>query len=191
MGYFKCTILFNICTTSFLSCYDIGCTMFRYHVYGLLISELAKIGAMKPIFLDSGSPRGERGFVCACVGMVCYHCIVYILNSSKNSIFFFSHSDLCSAILPNYLGTYSSALCQIRALWMHWRSKRMAKVYQNLGFECMHLTGQNKHSKFTYNTLRIFASDNDLCRGVLTNLLGDIFFNFLPHLNLEKGVWEE
>ena len=29
----------------------------------LLISELAKIGAMKPIFLDSGSPRGEGGFV--------------------------------------------------------------------------------------------------------------------------------
>ena len=34
----------------------------------LLISELAKIGAMKPIFLDSGSPRregGGRGFVLA------------------------------------------------------------------------------------------------------------------------------
>ena len=29
----------------------------------LLISELAKIGATKPIFLDSGSPRGEGGFV--------------------------------------------------------------------------------------------------------------------------------
>ena len=30
MGYFKCTILFNICTISFLSYYDIGCncTMF-------------------------------------------------------------------------------------------------------------------------------------------------------------------
>ena len=29
----------------------------------LLISALAKIGAMKPIFLDSGSPRGEGGFM--------------------------------------------------------------------------------------------------------------------------------
>ena len=48
----------------------------------LLISELAKIGVTKPIFLDSGSPR-ERGGVHACVGMVCYHCIVHILNSSK------------------------------------------------------------------------------------------------------------
>ena len=28
MGYFKCTILFNICTISFLSYYDIGCIMF-------------------------------------------------------------------------------------------------------------------------------------------------------------------
>ena len=29
----------------------------------LLISELAKIGATKPTFLDSGSPSGEGGFV--------------------------------------------------------------------------------------------------------------------------------
>ena len=29
----------------------------------LLISEFAKIGAMKPIFLESGSPRGGGGFV--------------------------------------------------------------------------------------------------------------------------------
>ena len=77
----------------------------------LLISALAKIGAMKPIFLDSGSPRGGGGFVRA--GMVCYHCIVHILNSSKNSIFFLSNSDLCRAMLPNYLRTYSSALWQI------------------------------------------------------------------------------
>ena len=44
-----------------------------------------KIGATKPIFLDTGSPRGG----CACVGMVCYnyHCIVHILNSSKKLYF--------------------------------------------------------------------------------------------------------
>ena len=29
----------------------------------LLISELAKNGATKPIFLDSGSPRGEGRFM--------------------------------------------------------------------------------------------------------------------------------
>ena len=52
----------------------------------LLISELAKIGVMKPIFLDSGSPGGG-GAVRACVGMVCYHCIVHILNSRKKLSF--------------------------------------------------------------------------------------------------------
>ena len=45
-----------------------------------------KIGATKPIFLDSGSPRGEGG-VRACMGMVCYHCIVHILNLSKKLYF--------------------------------------------------------------------------------------------------------
>ena len=80
----------------------------------LLISALATIGATKPIFLDSGSPRGEGG--CACVGMVFYHYIVHILNSSKKTIFFVSNSNLCRAMLPNYLRTYSSALCQTRAL---------------------------------------------------------------------------
>ena len=50
----------------------------------LLISAQGnfKIGATKPIFLDFGSPRGGGG-VRACVGMVCYHYIVHILNSSK------------------------------------------------------------------------------------------------------------
>ena len=88
MGYFKCTILFNICTISFLSYYDIGhvvpCLGNIFMV--LLMSALGnfKIGAKKPIFLDSGSPRGG---VCACVGMVCYHYIVHILNSSKKTYF--------------------------------------------------------------------------------------------------------
>ena len=44
----------------------------------LLISALAKIGAMKPIFLHSGSPRG-RG-VHVCMGTVCYD----LLHSSYN-----------------------------------------------------------------------------------------------------------
>ena len=45
-----------------------------------------KIGATKPFFLDSGSSRGLE-VVRACVGMVCYHCIVHILNSSKKLYF--------------------------------------------------------------------------------------------------------
>ena len=74
------------------------------------------MGVPKPIFFNSiaSSPRGEGG---SCVrGIVCSHCIVHILNSSQNSIFFVSNSDLCRAMLPNYLRLYSSALCQIRAL---------------------------------------------------------------------------
>ena len=69
---------FYLVMTFFVPCLD---NMFMV----LLISELAKIGATKPIFLDSGAPRG--GGVRACVGMVCYHCIVHILNSSTKLYF--------------------------------------------------------------------------------------------------------
>ena len=58
------------------------------------ISALAKIGVTKPIFLDSGSPRGGGGGVRACVGVVCYHCIVHILNSSK-TLFSLSLTAIC------------------------------------------------------------------------------------------------
>ena len=66
MGYFKCTILFNICTISFLSYYNIGCIPCLHNMFMVvLIFALGnfKIGVMKPIFLDSGSPRGGGGFV--------------------------------------------------------------------------------------------------------------------------------
>ena len=58
----------------------------------LLIFALGNIniGATKPIFLDFGSPRGGPrggGGVRACVGMVWYHYIVHILNSSKKLYF--------------------------------------------------------------------------------------------------------
>ena len=44
------------------------------------------IGATKPIFLDSGSPRGG-GFVRVWACVVCYLCIVHILNSSRKNYF--------------------------------------------------------------------------------------------------------
>ena len=68
---------------------------------GLLVSTLAKSGAMKPIFLDSGHPRGERGEgVRASVGMVCYHdhCIAHILNSSKKNQFSLSLTAICTEL---------------------------------------------------------------------------------------------
>ena len=87
MGYFKCTILFNICTISFYLIMTLVVPCLHHMFMVLLIFALGnfKIGAMKPIFLDSGSPGEEGG--CACVGMVCYHCIVHILNSSKKPCF--------------------------------------------------------------------------------------------------------
>ena len=111
-----------------------------YHVYiacmfmVLLIFALGKvkIGVTKPILLDFSCPRGEG--VCACVGMVCYHCIVHILSSSKNPIFLFSNSNLCRAILPNYLRTCSTALCQIRALKKAFKKQTMAKLYPKSWF---------------------------------------------------------
>ena len=63
----------------------------------LLISEVAKICATKPIFLDSGSPRGGGGGVRACVGVVCYHCIVHVLNSSK-TLFSLSLTVICAEL---------------------------------------------------------------------------------------------
>ena len=44
----------------------------------ILALGIFKIGATKLPFLDFGSIRGEG--VRACMGMVCYHCIVHILN---------------------------------------------------------------------------------------------------------------
>ena len=65
----------------------------------LLISALATIGATKPIFLDSGSPRGRGGGIPVCVGMVWYYCIVriYILNSSK-TLFSLALTVICAEL---------------------------------------------------------------------------------------------
>ena len=90
MGYFKlngpfCSIFvpfhFYIMTL-FIPCLH---NMFMV----LLIFALGNItiGATKPSFLDSGSPQGGGGGVRARVGMVCYHCMVHILNSIKKLYF--------------------------------------------------------------------------------------------------------
>ena len=68
---------FSLIMTLVVPCLD---NLFKFMV--LLISALATIGATKLIFLDSG-PLGGVGEVRACVGMVCYHCVVHVLNSSK------------------------------------------------------------------------------------------------------------
>ena len=89
MGYFKCTILFNICPIPFYLIVTLVVPCLHNMFMVLLVSALGniEIDATKPIFLDSGSPRGGGGAFCVCVGMVCYHCIVHLLNSSKKPYF--------------------------------------------------------------------------------------------------------
>ena len=128
-----------------------------------MISELAKIDATKPIFWI----------------LVCYHCIVHILNSSKkNSIFFVSNSDLCSAMLPNYLRTYSSALCQTRALAKALKKQNNGQSVPKILVWMHAFDWPEQTLKIHIQYSRYFACNNDLCRGVLTNILGDIFLSF-------------
>ena len=63
------------------------------------------------------------------------------------------------------------------------------KCTQNLGFECMHLIGKNKQSKFPCNALRISPvtmTCAELCCqttwGHISQLLN------LPNLGLEEGI---
>ena len=128
--------------------------------------------ALKPIFLDSGSPKGE-GLVRVCVGLVCYHCIVHILNSSlsKNSIFFVAmhNSNLSRAMLPNYLRTYSSALCQIKGLEKAFKKQNNGQtVPKTLVLNACIWLAITLKIYMQYSTY--FACNNDLCSPMLTNL---------------------
>ena len=100
-----------------LSCYDIMVVQPLENIFTvLLISKVVKIGAIKPIYFGFWFTEGSGGvYVCVDKGCYKYIYIVHILKSNKKFIFFASTSNLCRAIamLPNYLRTYSCALCQI------------------------------------------------------------------------------
>ena len=66
-----------------------------------------------------------------------------------------SNSNLCSAMLPNYLRTYSSALCQIRALEKAFQKQKYGQSVPKILVlnACIWLA--KIHPKFTCNTLRI------------------------------------
>ena len=138
----------------------------------LLISELAKIGAIKPMFLDSGSPRG---FIHAWAWFVIIVYFIYWIQV-KNFIFFVSNSDLCSAMLPNYLRTYSSTLCQIRALEKTLKKQNNGQSVPKSWFSmhaqilvfnaCIWLAWTNRQNWVPY-----FPNENDLCRAVLPDCL--------------------
>ena len=65
----------------------------------------------------------------------------------------------------------------------------MAKVYPKSGF-WMHayFDWPEQPLKIYMQYSTFFACNNDLHSAVLTNLLGDIFLSFLPHLSLEEGI---
>ena len=96
--------------------------------------------------------------------------------------------NMCRAMLPNYLRTYSSALCQIRALEKTFKKQNNGQsVPKNWVLNaCIRLARTNTQNLQQYSTY--FACNNDLRSAVLTNLLGDIFLSFLPHLSLEEGI---
>ena len=48
--------------------------------------------------------------------------------------------------------------------------------------------GATKPIFLDFGSPTYFACNNDLCGAVLTNLLGDVFLRFLPHLSLEEGI---
>ena len=62
-------------------------------------------------------------------------------------------AELCCQIY--YLRAYSSALCQIRALEKAFKKQNNGQSVPKILVlnACMHLIGQNKHSKFTCNYL--------------------------------------
>ena len=124
MGYFKCTILFNICTIIFhfyrIMTLVVPCLHNMFMVLLIFALGNIKIDATKPIFLDSGSPRGGGGGSCMRRhGLFSLYSSYTKFIEVKNPLFFVSNSDLCRAMLPNYLRTYSSALYQIIAVSPH------------------------------------------------------------------------
>ena len=83
--------------------------------------------------------------VYACVGMVCYHCIVHILNSSKN--FKLPLAAIC-AMKPIYKYIYWDSGFE-KAVKKQKSDQSVPKILR------MHAFAWPEHSKFTCNTLCI------------------------------------
>ena len=91
-------------------------------------------------------------------------------------------------MLPNYMMTYSSALSQIRALEKAFKKQNNGQSVPKSGFLMHALDWPEQTLKMYMQYSTYFACNNDLCSPVLTNLLGDVFLSFLPHLSLEEGI---
>ena len=82
----------------------------------LLISALATIGATKLFFFGFWFPQGGGGFVRAWAWFVIIALFIYQIQ--VKTLFSLSLTVICAELCcqTNYLRTFSSALCQIRAL---------------------------------------------------------------------------
>ena len=122
-------------------------------------------------------------------------CILLARTNRQNWMQYFPcENDLCRAMLPNYSTWGHIPLLHAKLeepSQRHLRSKTMAKVYPKSWFLMHAIDWPEQTLKIYMQYSTYFACNNDLCRGVLTNLLGDIFLRFLPYLSLEEGIWEE
>ena len=144
----------------------------------LLISELVKIGATKPIFLDSGTFPQGGGVLC--VHGLCYHCIYSSSTKVKGkTLFSLSLTAICAELCCQTASAHIPLLCaKLGPQRRHLRSKTMAKVYPKSWFLMHAFDWPEQTLKIQIQYSTYFACNNDLCRGVLTNLLGDIFLSF-------------
>ena len=93
-----------------------------------------KICVKKPIFFGFWFPQ-EGGGICACVGMVCYHCIVHILNSSKKHFFFLTLTAICAKLCcQTTIGHIPLLYAKLEPQRRHLRRKNMAQVYPKSWF---------------------------------------------------------
>ena len=95
-------------------------------------------------------------------------------------------------MLPNYLRTYSSALCQITALEKAFKKQNNGQSVPKSGFlmYAYAFDWPEQTLKIYMQCSMYFVCNTDLSSAVLTNLLklGDTFLSFLPHLSIEEGI---
>ena len=154
-----------------------------------------KIMQLNLFFWNLVSLRGEGEFMPLGVGHVLYVCVLTFYNtkSIKSTVFFPCNINLHRAMLSKYLGTYSSALCQIWALEKAFEERNKCQSYpKSWVLGCMHLIGQNKQSTFRQCTVYLPCNKDLHVQSNAAKLVGDIFLSFVPNLSLNyRGFWGE
>ena len=110
-----------------------------------------------------------------------------------SNILFFQLLQLIYVFLDHHLLSYRTALCQIRGLEKAFKKQNNGQSVPKmlvLNASCIAFDRPEQTLKIYIQYSTYFACNNDLCSAVLglTNLLGDVFLSFLPHLSLEEGI---